>query len=87
MTRGAAALFRGDLSSSLAFHPFAVVFTLGWVLLAVHRLLPLAARDRFERWLSAAEGRVPLSTWLMLGFLVYGTARLVFDVGGVATSS
>ena len=86
LTRGAAALVRGDVPASLALHPFAIFFTFAWLVLAVHWLMPTALRERLEAFVSTAERRVPLSTWLMLGFLIYGTARLVFDVGGVTTS-
>jgi hypothetical protein len=83
LTRAFAALARGDLSAALTWHPFVFVFALGWVVLTVHLFLPATARARLEAFVALAERRVPVSTVLMVGFAVYGAARLVLDVCGV----
>jgi len=83
LTRAFAALAGGDVSAALTWHPFVFVFALGWVLLAVHLFLPARARAELEAFVARAERHVPISTVLMVGFAIYGVARLVFDACGV----
>ena len=82
MTRAIGALGRGDLEASLALHPFAWGFALGWILLAAYELLG-RRRAGFERLIARVETRVPLSSVFLGAFAVFGIARMFADAFGV----
>ncbi|MDF1701381.1 MAG: DUF2752 domain-containing protein [Planctomycetota bacterium] len=87
LTRGAAFVARGDLGGAFAFHPFALAAVVGWVVLALWLFAGQARRGILERAFGRIERKVPVSTLLLAGFLVFGLVRLAVDAyGAIGTS-
>mgnify|MGYP001818937247 CR=1 FL=1 len=78
MTRGVAALGRGDFAGSFALHPFTLAFAAGWLVLVAYELFA-PRRSAIESAVSRVERRLPVSTVVLGASLVFGIARFVTD--------
>lgn len=84
-SRAMASLFRGEWGAVFRSHPFAPLFLLGWVVLAVGIVLPAFRRRGLVRWLDGLEGRTRVVGIVLLAFVGHGVVRLI--VVALAASS
>lgn len=83
MTRAVAALLRGDWSAAMHFHPFAPVFSIFGVLLAVSAMAGLRVRKALAARVSLIEEKSGATTLLMIAVIIFGLLRM----GGLCSNS
>ena len=75
MTRACQAMVRGNWAAVWQMNPFAPVFALFWVVVAVGLLLPQPWRGRFADRLGRFECRTRWAGWLAAGLFIYTLTR------------
>lgn len=78
LSRAIVALFRGDWQTSLTFHAFAPFFVIALILIALVAIFPVEMKNKVVIWVEAIELRTGLSTYLLIGLVLYWLARLLF---------
>lgn len=80
LTRGMLCLVRGDWHGMLVHHPFAPYFLALGALIAASAILRPAPRRRLAGALAAIEQTTALNALFLSAFVVYGVARLVWQL-------
>ncbi len=82
LTRGSAYLASGRLDAMWRTHPFTPYFAVLGLVLAGAALLPEPWRARWARGWVAIEARTRLHAGFLIGFAVFGVARLLWSAAG-----
>ena len=77
LSRAIVALLRGDWQTSLTFHAFAPFFVIALTLIAFAAVLPSTIRDKAVIWIETLERRTGLTSFLLIGLVVYWLARML----------
>lgn len=78
LSRAMAALLHGDWRTSFTYHAFAPLFLAAFVLMAVVTVLPSPQRQAAINRIGLVERRTKITTVLLIVFVLYWLARLVF---------
>jgi hypothetical protein len=76
LTRGTAALLRGDFTAATQFHPFSVLVPVGLVLLLLSACLTGPVRTKYLALCEAVERKTGLGCVLLFSLIAFGIWRL-----------
>ncbi len=78
LSRAATALLQGNWQTSLTYHVFGPFFLAALALMAGITLLPSRQRYSVINWIDRVERRTRITAILLIAFVVYWLARLLF---------
>ena len=78
LSRATTALLQGDVETSFSYHAFAPLFLIAFGLILVATVLPPTSQSRFIRWVEQAERYTGATAILLVVFVFYWLARLIF---------
>ena len=82
ITRGVKEALKGNINSSLHYHPFSFILISIWLLYIIVYFLPENKKKRIIEKIEFLETKRAITAIIFITYIIYGLTRLILEISG-----